>query len=291
MKSSALLIANPIAGKHAQDKIHTFQGLLLEHGIETELFLTGKRGDAKYRAKAGVSEQRPMIIAAGGDGTINEVINGMVHSTVPLGIIPLGTTNVLAIELDIETIKKALDNIINGSPNDVSLGRIKLENQDEIFFILMAGIGFDGRAVYGMDEGLKGISGKGAYILSGLKCFFKPQIKLDFIVDGTRYLGYSGIVSNASSYGGRFKIAPDANIKVPHLYVNIFEKQGRINLLRYLYGIISGSHTRYIDVRYLICKEIRIEGNEHIQIDGDYLGKGNCVIDIIPNALRLICGI
>jgi YegS/Rv2252/BmrU family lipid kinase len=287
MKSSALLIANPTAGKNASNKIHNIQRLLLERGIKTELYLTTKRGDAKEAAKVGVSEQRPMIIAAGGDGTINEAINGMVGCNIPLGIIPLGTTNVLSIEIGAESIIQAVDNIVNGSPKEVSLGRIRIENQ-EAYFILMAGIGFDGRAVYGMNDTIKGISGKLAYVLSGIKSFFKSQVKLEFIVNGTRYQGYNGIISNASSYGGRFKVAPDADIADPNLYINIFEGKGRINLLRYLYGIISGSHTRYSDVRYLRCKELSIEGVDHIQIDGDYLGKGDCVIDVIPDELRLI---
>lgn len=293
MKSSALLIANPKAGKNAREKIALAQRLLLQSGIETELYLTTKRGDAQERSKEGVREQRQMIITAGGDGTINEVINGLAGSVIPLGIIPLGTTNVLALEIGAVSIETAVNNIVMSqqspkSPKNISLGRINIEGSKPLYFILMAGIGYDGKTVYGINERIKGIYGKGAYILSGIYEFFSPQVELSFTVDGTRYNGYNGIISNVSLYGGRFKIAPDANIEDPYLYINIFSKRGRINLLRYLYGIISGKHTNYSDVKYLRCKEINIEGKAHIQIDGDYLGKGNCFIKVIPNALKLI---
>jgi YegS/Rv2252/BmrU family lipid kinase len=288
MRSQALLIANPKAGAGAEKKIVYAQKLLLQKGIESQLYLTSKRGDAEVRARQGVIEKRPMIITAGGDGTINEAINGMALCDVPLGIIPLGTTNVLAIEIGSDSIEKAVLNIANGSPKNVSLGRIALDKQKTVWFILMAGIGFDGNAVYGMNEKIKKISGKGAYILSGINSFFRFTNQTIFIVDGIKYQGYSGIISNACHYGGRFKIAPDANIESPDLYINIFKGKGKINLSRYLFGIITGRHTKYNDVEYLKCKGVRVEGTDLIQIDGDYLGAGDCYVEVVTSAIRII---
>ncbi len=127
MRSSIILIGNPAARGASLKKFESASVFLQEKGFGTKILLTEKSNDATRLAEEAVREKPYAIIAAGGDGTINEVINGMVKSDVPLAILPLGTTNVLAKELGIpEDINRALETAVSRKPRTVSLGKIEL---------------------------------------------------------------------------------------------------------------------------------------------------------------------
>ncbi len=334
MKRTVILIGNPAAGKNALKSIEKAGGIIKSGGFDVRLMLTEKRGDAEAFARQVSSEfgvhslsPRPplsgggqggiLIITAGGDGTFNEVINGIAGSEIPMAILPLGTTNVLAKELNIpEDADKALDIALNGNEHKICLGKItlsgyrrqdarcKIEDRGRInrisgishqsselsrYFLLMAGIGFDGRTVYGIKGAIKKFSGKGAYIWSGLSALLKwnPE-KLIFNIDGKTREGYSAIVCNASKYAGNFNVAPDAKLNEPYLYAFIMHGKRRLNLIKYVSAIIRGRHMKLSDITYQRAEQIEIQGNAHIQIDGDYLGKTPASIEIIPDVLNLV---
>jgi YegS/Rv2252/BmrU family lipid kinase len=229
------------------------------------------------------------VIAAGGDGTYNEVANGLVHSNIPMAILPLGTTSVLAKELKIpSTIERALNIALDGKVQTIHLGRITTASLTR-HFLLMAGIGFDGETVCGVNPWIKKIAGKGAYILSGIKTILRynpSPITLKY--DSEQQSGYNVIIGKASCYGGDFKITPDAKLTEPSFYVFLMHQKGRLNLIRYISGIIKGGHLKLKDISYFRASEIEIQGNAHIQIDGDYLGTTPAKIDVAPDALQLI---
>ncbi len=190
---------------------------------------TQKKGDAEYLAKDSIKKSPLMIVAAGGDGTFNEVINGLAGSEIPMAILPFGSTNVLAKEIGApENIKKAIDFALSRTPRKISLGKVIIKKNSltlDRYFILMAGIGYDGETVFGLNESLKKISGKGSYIFSGIKTLFKfKPLELKFDIDGKIFFGHSAIISKAAKYGGNFKITPDANISEPIFYVCIFKR-------------------------------------------------------------------
>lgn len=293
MKPSITLIANPAAKRASEKKIEHAVMLLRSAGYELNLHLTGKRGDAEELARRACLENAGLIIACGGDGTINEVINGAVYSGINIGIIPMGTTNVFAKELNIpEDIKGAVDRIVNGEPHSVSLGKISFTRYSSLItrhFCLMAGIGFDADAVYGISGGMKKYSGKCAYIASGLRMLFRySPVRLSFVVDGTAYGGYSAIIGKASRYGGEFKATPDADITKPELYACLMHGKRRLDVLRYVYGIVTGRHLSFRDVTYLKALSLKIDGTAHVQIDGDYLGTTPATVAIAENALKLV---
>lgn len=160
MRSSIILIGNPAARGASHKKFESASVFLQGKGFGTKILLTEKSNDATRIASEAVMEKPYAIIAAGGDGTINEVINGMVKSDVPLAILPLGTTNVLAKELGIpEYINGAMEAIVSRKPRTVSLGRIELNPGTDSayarYFCLMAGIGFDGKAVHDINNAVK----------------------------------------------------------------------------------------------------------------------------------------
>ncbi|TAL25661.1 MAG: diacylglycerol kinase family lipid kinase [Nitrospirae bacterium] len=308
MKQEIIIIGNPIAGRGAAGRIAKAVEILKSREFNVRLMLTNKQGDAELFSRdiSQNSENPPLppfakggrggilIIAAGGDGTFNEVINGIAGSDIPMAILPLGTTNVLAKELGIpENVEKAVDIALSGKIQTVALGRITLSqttnNKLSRYFLLMAGIGFDGETVYRTENRIKRYSGKGAYVWSGLNTLlsWNPG-ELTFNMDGKLCKGYSAIICNASKYAGNFKVAPDAKISEPSLYVFVMQGKKRMNLVRYVSGIISGRHLKFCDITYQKAKRIEISGNAHIQIDGDYLGKTPAAIEIVPDTLRMI---
>lgn len=256
-----------------------------------ELFFTEKRGDAESFAREAIKESPSLIIAAGGDGTVNEVINGIAGSEIPMAILPLGTTNVLAKELGIvEDVERAMEVALTGTPKTVSLGRIVTASSFvPRYFVLWAGVGFDGEAVFGISESIKKVWGKGAYIYSGIKTLFRfnPE-ELIFDIGRKTYSGYSAVIGKVAKYGGNFKITPDANLVEPSLYVCLFKGKERLDIFRYILGIVAGIHLRFRDIEYLKATAIEIKGRAHVQIDGDYLGMTPAKVEVVPHMLKLV---
>lgn len=331
MKQTIFLIGNPAAGRNALRKINEAAAIIKNKGHNVEMLLTGKRGDAEsfareisqeFSVKSSVLKEdknsellthnsKRLIIAAGGDGTYNEVINGIACTNIPMALLPLGTTNVLAKELNMpEDVEKAVDIALNGKIHTICLGKITINPPCPPFllkggrgglitphsslptrhFLLMAGIGYDGETVYGIKKGLKKkYSGKGAYILSGLKTLMRwAPDKLTFTMDGKSCEGYSAIICKTSKYAGNFRIAPDADINKNNLYAFIMHSRNRLDILRYISGILTKKHLKFKDITYQQAENIEVEGNARIQIDGDYFGMTPARIEIVPDALRLV---
>ena len=293
MKSSIFLINNPEAKKSSERKIMLASRFLKSRGYKVEVFFTTHRGHAESIAREAIDKSPSLIIAAGGDGTFNEVVNGIAGSEAPMAILPLGTTNVLAKELGIpENVEGAMEIAVGRTPKTVSLGKIVITRHSSLVirhFCLMAGLGFDGEAVFGINEAFKKFSGKGAYIYNGIKtlCRFDPG-ELTFDVDGKSYSGFSAIVGKASRYGGNFRVTPDARLTDPALYICIFKGKKRLDIFRYVVGVATGSHLGFKDVEYLKAEKIQLDGNAHIQLDGDYFGKTPAKIEIAPDIVRLV---
>lgn len=283
------LVINPIAGNRAFRFIKRIEDLFRKRA-SLATFITKKRGDAFAYARE--VQGTELIVVAGGDGTFNEVINGLLSGGraggVALAFLPLGTTNVLAKELGIpEDIEKAVQLALTGTPKKICLGRINGR-----YFSLMAGIGFDGETVYGVRGNLiKKISGKGAYILSGIKTLFRyspPPIRIR--TPGKEITGYTAIIGKASCYGGYFRVTPKASLTEPVLDLCVFTGNRRRDFLRYVIGVVRKRHLSFTDVVYEKCAEIEATspGTVHIQIDGDYFGTLPARIDVVPDAISLI---
>jgi diacylglycerol kinase (ATP) len=292
MKSS-ILICNPAARTASTGKIERAQAFLEKKGFVVEVILTEKSGHAQDLARECLKKNPDLIIAGGGDGTINEVMNGIVFSGTPLAILPMGTTNVLAKELGIpENVTGAMERAVSGLPRKVSLGRIETgEGGHSVgrYFCLMAGMGFDGQAVHDVNNSLKRISGKAAYILSGIKTVFDyPSGEIVVRTEEREYTGYSAVVGKSSKYGGNLRVTPDANLLDPFLYACIFRGRNRTDILRYLFGILRGTHLKYPDVEYVKSSLLEVRGKVHVQIDGDYLGMTPARISVVKDALDLV---
>jgi len=293
------LIVNPVAGNRAYRSIKKIEALLKEK-VSLQTFITQRKGEATAFARE--LSDTDLIIVAGGDGTFNEVINGVlsfgesISDKIPLAFIPLGTTNVLAKELGIpESIEKSIYLALTGTPRKISVGRILITRHPSPvmrYFCLMAGIGFDGETVLGVKNNIiKKISGKGAHILSGIKTLigYNPPL-LKIKTPKGELTGYTAVIGKASCYGGYFKVTPRARLTEPMLDLCVLKSRGRKDLLRFIIGIIRKKHLNFKDVLYDKFTELEITsaGTVHVQIDGDYFGTLPVKIDVVQDVISLI---
>jgi YegS/Rv2252/BmrU family lipid kinase len=276
------LIANPIAGGNALASIRRAQEYLVFHGCSVELSLTGGRGDARKAAAEAKNAGFDRIVAAGGDGTLNEVINGLAPSAIPLAFLPLGTTNVFALEAGIPfDVEQACAIALHGTPQPVCLGLA-----GETRFLLMASAGFDADVVYRVSGRLKRWTGKFAYLASGLRRLAGPLSAPIEVVreDGSTVCGYHVILGNGRLYGGRFSVTPDASLAEEALDVCVFLKKGRLPLLRCAAKIAAGRRLARPDAETFKARSVIVRGEGvPVQIDGDHLGR-------LPMTFRALFG-
>lgn len=282
-----MIIFNPAAGWRRRQHLAPVLTLLREHGCALVLRETQAPGDAERFAAEVDPGAFDAVVAAGGDGTVNETINGLARSGLPLAVIPLGTANVLAAEIGLRTDPASLARCIAfGQPRPITLGAANGRR-----FILMAGAGFDAHVVAGVSVPMKRWLGKGAYILSTLHqllVFTFPTYEV--LIDNTARHAASVIVTNARYYGGRFVCAPDASLESDTLQVCLFERAGRRAAIGYALALFTGRLPKLSSYRLIEARRVEIRGRpgEPLQGDGDVIGHLNATIDVLPNALDLI---
>lgn len=261
-----LVIFNPTAGARRRRKLAMVLKELARRGCAATLRATGARGDAEQIARDADPAAFDVVAVAGGDGTINEVINGLADSPLPLALIPLGTANVLANEAGL-TLADAARTIAAGAARPIHLGEANGRR-----FAMMLGIGIDARIVDGIDLRLKRLAGKLAYVVSGIESVlnYRP-VRYDVAIDGRPYAAAGVIVAKGHFYGGRFVAARQARLDAPTLHAVLMERPGRWNVLRYGAAIARGRLDRLADVRIVEGRAIVIDGpaGETAQADGD----------------------
>lgn len=282
-----IVVYNPTAGGRRRALLDATLALLRCAGREFELRPTRERGDAEAVAR---NVAGGILAVAGGDGTINEAVNGLLAApgtASTLALIPMGTANVLAAEIELRPTPEAIArSIVDGRVTNIHVG---LANGR--CFTAMAGVGFDAHVVAGVDLGLKRRLGKGAYILSAFRqlvSFRFPRYRVT--VDGQGCDAASVIVAKGHFYGGRFTCAPDARIDRPEFHVCLLERGGRWNMLRYGLALAFGRLPRLAGYRMLRGRSVTIEGpaGDPVQGDGDIITRLPVNIDIAPRPIALI---
>ena len=294
MTKKLQLIVNPISGGGYSLKILPDVVWILEQsGCEVEVFKTSGRGDAQ-RAASGVSDGYSAVVAMGGDGTINEVVHGLLDSgrDVPVGLIPLGTANVLARELGVPLdYKQACHVIAGGNTRRIDVGR-----DEKRHFVLMAGIGFDAEVVRIIEAGRSGGISVFTYAMPILKTFWNynyPRFSVE--VDGRSLGEASGsmFISNVRRYTSPLVITNKAKVDDGELDVLIFRESGRLKMLKYTLGILLWRADWFSDVTYVTGKEIKITPLDKTkelayQIDGDLGGIAPQKFYVVPAALSVL---
>jgi len=286
-----LVIYNPAAGRNRQRRLSAVLDLLEEQVCSVTLRETRRRGDAEVFAREALADDWDVIVAAGGDGTINEVVNGMVgHGGLApmLAIIPLGTANVMACEigLDAQDPAQIAATIATGPAARVHLGVANGRH-----FVLMAGVGLDAHVVAGVNTTLKRHTGKFAYVVESVKQAFGYDFPaLEIRANGEVYQGRMAVACKGRHYGGPFVAAPAAKLGNPSLEVCILPNEGMAGMLRYGLALPFGKLAQLPEVTVVSTNSITITGprGAPVQADGDIIARLPAEITIASETIELI---
>lgn len=300
---NALLIHNPNAGGGGRGR----RGLLDEArrrfaqaGIHTDLAETTKPGDATEIAERANTEGRQLVIACGGDGTLNEVVNGLAAQQnghrVPLALLPGGTANVLAKELDLPwDIPSAAEKLLRGEIREIALGLATPLNEParKKYFLSVAGAGPDGMIVYSIDLELKARVGILAYWWSGASQVFKYKFpRFRITAAGNTVDASLLVVGRTKHYGGPFKITTEANLYEDRFELLALTTRSGLRYLSYLPTLWLGKLRGEKDVHFwkadsAICEQLG-DDPVYAQVDGEPLARLPVEFKIIPRALQLV---
>jgi diacylglycerol kinase (ATP) len=268
-----LVIFNPVAGRRRATALWRVLDLLVENGVKVEVAETRHAGHATELAREAAADGFSLVVAAGGDGTIAEVANGLIGSDTSLGVIPLGTANVLAKEYRLSTGPRAIANALAYKRTEILWPGIAQMEGGQHVFVQMVGLGFDGAVVHGLQPLLKRAIGRGAYVWQSIwesVAYGFPKVRLS--VDGKEYEAASVVVSKGRLYGGPYLLAPNAASHQPGFQVALFENPGTLAALLSGAALPLGLLPRCPGVRVVAGMQVEFStGNGAIltQSDGD----------------------
>ena len=266
-----LIIFNPAAGHRRRARLDRVIAAVRALGCSVEVAETSWPGQAESIARDAAATV-DVIAAAGGDGTINEIINGLDAKVIDIGIVPLGTANVLAREIGLGLGTKTVARTLAfGMPRPIHVGRANGRR-----FVMMLGVGFDANVVADVSLRLKTRFGSLAYVLQAIKhALGNPSEPCEITIDGTSYRASSVVVCNGRRYGGRFVAAPAAVLADDQFNVVLMSGRGVLSVLRYGLGLILGRLTMWRDVQIVRGRDVVVRGaaGQPVQADGDIVAR------------------
>jgi diacylglycerol kinase (ATP) len=291
-----VLIYNPYAGglRRRSHALRRSIELLDARGITVDSIATSGPGHAGEIARCAVDRGADLILVAGGDGTINEAVNGMAHSDVPLGILPAGTANVLANELAIgRTMERAAEVLADCVKERVALGVISSEAENlNRYFLLMAGAGLDADIVFNLDSRMKEAVGKAAYWIGGFSKIGQRIPEFHVTADGREYRASFALLSRVRNYGGDLEIAPTISMLDDEFEMVLFEGESSLGFLKYMLAVVVRQQQTMPGITILRTRHASFSSTEgekiHLQVDGEYAGLAPAQVNIVPGALTLL---
>lgn len=245
-------------------------------------------------ALAEIRRGADLIIAAGGDGTINEVAEGMVHSEVPLAILPAGTANVLAMEMKLGgKLERAAARLEECRPHRISVGHLQADGGRLCrHFLLMAGIGLDAHIVHHVDGGLKSRTGKFAYWVAGWSLLGRRLPQFQVQADGRVFQCSFALASKVRNYGGDFEIARQVSLFDDEFEVVLFEGSSSFHYIPYFLGLAGNRLQGMKGVTVLRARRLALSTASHapvfVQVDGEAAGLLPAEIHLVRQALTLL---
>ena len=293
----AAIIYNPTA-RGLLRRLHLLQrttATLAAQGIDARLIATSAPGSASLQVRQSLDAGCDLIIAAGGDGTINEVANGMLHTGVPLAIFPGGTANVLAHEIRLPIhLERAAAQLPNLRPCRIATGALRIGDLDQRCFLCMAGAGLDAEIVSRINVNLKVAIGKFAYYVGGFSQVFRPLREFEVNVDGIRYAASFALISRVRNYGGDLEIARGASLLRSDFEVVLFRGTLAARYLPYLLGVTLRRAHRMKGCTVVRGSSVHCDApvadpaGIYVQLDGELAGKLPIHAEIVPDALTLL---
>lgn len=270
-------------------------GLLEAQGYRVTAVPTTGPGTAGVLAREGIEAGSDLILALGGDGTLNEAANGMVGASVPLGVLPAGTANVLARELGLGcNALRAARRIPECVPQRVAVGLLRMDGGARSrYFLLMAGVGFDGHIVYHLNLDLKSKLGQIAYWAGSLRQMVRRPEEFEVQIGDRRMRCSFALASRTRNYAGHLEIARHASLASNDLAVVLFEGRSTFRYYtKYLPAVLSGRLPRTSGVTVVRATHLTCTASEetpvYVQVDGEYAGRLPATVEVVPDALTLL---
>jgi YegS/Rv2252/BmrU family lipid kinase len=320
----AIIIYNPMSGRPGRRAANAraMTRLLEARGLQAAAFATNGPEDASRLASNAVAAQAGIIVSYGGDGTLNEVIQGVAMSETALAVWPGGTANVVARDIGMMTsIERLADIIAAGKTNRVALGRASSGGTEEQrseeqrsggveehspqllrpssppaaspprYFLMMAGIGIDASIARGVNHRLKRATGEFAYWWCGIKhLLFGRAERFSIDVDGKHYESAFALVGNGKGYGGGMMMTPGARLEEPWFEVFILPPQS--NNFAYLRALAACRKGTPEAGGATLIRGKHIKANSAdapwVEVDGEVIGPLPMTFDIVPDALSII---
>jgi diacylglycerol kinase (ATP) len=304
---TAVIIYNPTSGRNRSRRLHAIENaaqILRAAGIDAQLSPTTSVGSATELARNAVQQGCEMVVACGGDGTINEVVNGMAGASTPLAVLPAGTANILAKELGIPwDIPAAARLIASGKLARIALGRAQWRANangssgsavpTERYFLCVSGAGPDGAIVHSIDTAHKLRVGIIAYWLEGLHQFFTYPFPLFRVDSPEKQLTASLIVvGRTKNYGGPFQITTGASLFDEQFEIVAYSGRSRLRVLMCLPAVWLGRLHQVKGIHVWKTSRFTCQATNGSQIfsqlDGEPASALPIEFSIVPNALTLV---
>lgn len=286
-----MVVFNPAAGQaeSLERDLNAAAEVWRARGWDVRLCPTAAAGEGSLLARQAAAEGYDLVVAAGGDGTINEVVNGLAGSATALATLPLGTMNVWARELRLPLQPlAAAEAMLEWRVRPIDLGRA-----GERYFLLMAGIGFDAAITAGVKTAEKRRLGALAYVLRGIEQALNIRgARARLILDGRTIKGrvLMTVVGNTQLYGGLVKITHRASMDDGLLDVCVIRGDNFFSALRHTISILRQRQSRDPEIAYYRARTIQIIARPRlpVQVDGDAIGETPMTFQVAPGALRAL---
>lgn len=288
-----IVVFNPVAGLRRASLLWRVLDVLVANGVRIELAETHRAGHAEALAREAAGAGAQMVVAAGGDGTIAEVANGVMGSSARLGVIPLGTANVMAHEMALPFEPRSVAAALAFGRTRLLWPGVVRMGAGSRLFVQMLGVGLDAQVVHNLPSPLKRALGRSAYALQTLReIAFYRYAPIRVRLDGEETQAASVIVSKGRLYGGRFLLAPTACAAEPGFSVVLFDHSGIGPALMYGAALPFNLLSRAPGVRHVRARRIDFIGNESTpaQADGDAAGRTPLCITDAPAAIPVVVG-
>ena len=280
--NNTVVILNPAA---SGDRAYRWRSRVESLARGCAVYATARPGEAKTMSRRAAEEGFTKIVAAGGDGTINEVVNGLAGSAATLGLLPIGTVNVFAMELGLPSHNLALCwEIIQGDNTRL----IDLPSASGKYFVQLGGVGLDAQAVKETSAVLKRNFGPLSYLISAAQIARRRPPRL-FIESENSAIkeGSLVLVGNGRRYGGPFPFFKHAVIDDGLLDVVAFKQLGYLEIIKYLQDVFFSSDIRLPEVEYFQTRRLRVTSDQDVPVELDGEVVGNCPVEFQIQERRL----
>src|ERR1700722_9886432 len=288
-----VIVFNPVAGRRRAHLLWRVLDVLVANGVRLELAETCRAGHAESLTLETAKRGEKMGVAAGGDGTIAEVANGLMGTGAHLGVIPLGTANVLAHELGLPFSPKAVAAALAFGRTTTLWPGVASSATGDRLFVQMLGVGFDAHVVKRVSFPMKKLLGKGAYVMRSmaeLTRYSYPRIRMR--LDEVETQAASVIVSKGRLYGGSFRLASDAVPGEPGFTVVLFDRGGPGAAMMYGAALPLNLLGHAPGVRHVRARRIDFlqRGEVPAQTDGDSAGFAPLWVGDAPGPIQVVIG-